>query len=164
MDARGTREAFLRDPAAWWQGYLDRGYESFKGRSPNPAHVAMAELTQGLPAVKVDLGAPDYHAYHYYVHHLQVVTQNVDGLHDGVPSEQLVEVHGRLGLNKCIRDGCRFATRTSIPLRGGCVDASYVRDPPKCSSCGGYIMPQFLCFDEQYESHDYYQWRKVTEW
>lgn len=33
------------------------------------------------------------------------MTQNVDGLHGEYPNEQLVEIHGRLGMLKCISEG-----------------------------------------------------------
>lgn len=142
----GTREAFLRDPSVWWAGYLDRGYESFRnGRTSNAAHAALAKLARAVPSLKV-------------------VTQNVDGLHDGCPPEQLVEVHGRLGLLKCVAEGCQYAQHESLPLRGGQVDQSYIDSPPRCPGCDGFIMTQFLCFDEQYESHDHYQWQRVIKW
>lgn len=60
---------------------------------------------------------------------------------------------------------CRYAQHECLPLRGSDgVDQSYVTDPPKCPGCGGFTCPQFLFFDEQYESHDFYQWTKVTQW
>ena len=33
-----------------------------------------------------------------------------------------------------------------------------------CPSCHTPVLPQFLMFDELYESHDYYQWRKALQW
>lgn len=36
---------------------------------------------------------------------MKLVTQNVDGLHGEYPNEQLVEIHGRLGMLKCISEG-----------------------------------------------------------
>lgn len=88
----GTRRHFLRDPTAWWRVFVDRGYANFANRAANAAHDALGRLARRLESVRV-------------------ITQNVDGLHAGsipaVPAERLAEVHGRLGLLKCVADGCR---------------------------------------------------------
>jgi NAD-dependent SIR2 family protein deacetylase len=33
-----------------------------------------------------------------------------------------------------------------------------------CQLCGGPLCPAFLLFDENYSSHDVFQWRKVLQW
>ena len=97
----GMRAAFQHSASEWWQGYLDRGYESFKGKAANLAHKGLERLTAACPSVKL-------------------ITQNVDGLHSGCPQDQLVEVHGRLGLLKCITDGlvdARAGARAPVLVR-----------------------------------------------
>ena len=112
----------------------------------------------------------------------------------GLPDAQLVEVHGRLGLHKCCNDEakCEYASRLSIGdaqwgLRGHmrqgdddnissngedendtenrkCVFE--LEELLPCPGCGSrsHVMPQALMFDEQYESHAFYQFNKVLHW
>jgi NAD-dependent deacetylase len=35
---------------------------------------------------------------------------------------------------------------------------------PKCPSCGNFVAPQALLFDEGYHSHDFYQFQTVEDW
>ena len=99
----GTRAKFEEDPRAWWNEFWLPAHVAVEPHSlemtqyqPNAAHEAIATLARAHASVRV-------------------VTQNIDALHgrSGVPEGQLVEVHGREGLLKCIRPGCRFATSES---------------------------------------------------
>lgn len=68
-------------------------------------------MTDLLPIPSIILTTPLHHAV------ASLITQNVDALHlrSGVPADRLVEVHGRLGLHKCITPGCRYSQDESIP-------------------------------------------------
>ncbi|MBP7517356.1 MAG: RNA polymerase subunit sigma, partial [Desulfobulbus sp.] len=73
-DEYATLEVFHRDPAKAWELYRALG-RTLLGRSPNPAHHALAEMErQGL---------------------IQgIITQNVDNLHQQAGSTRVFEIHG----------------------------------------------------------------------
>ena len=100
---QSTREAFRRDPLAWYNTFwLPCLCDLPSPCQPNPAHHAIQCLLQRYP------------------YHLRMITQNVDGLFakactgtlgaspslsaSGFSSNQnsTIEAHGRLGLFKCI--------------------------------------------------------------
>jgi NAD-dependent SIR2 family protein deacetylase len=152
----GTREKFEEDPLVWYNTFWARHhlpfYPQYRESVPNAGHDAIASMAMMFPK------------------NLNIVTQNVDTLHikSGVPGNNLVEVHGRLGLHKCITPGCPFTLEKShynIKYDASLEDGQYrVNSVPACSSCGKPLMPQALMFDEMYESHTHYQWQKVLGW
>ena len=161
----GTREKFLADPREWWnQFWLPAHVVKADGQAgdvprprtynPNPAHEALAAICNAYPKTVV-------------------LTQNIDELHQraGLPMSSLVEVHGRQGLLKCVNAGCRYATTDSFdapPMRLVCGEAAgsvkLDGELPRCPACQKFAMPQALFFDEFYESHTFYQYRKVRRW
>src|ERR1700740_982067 len=65
-----------------------------------------------------------------------VVTQNIDNLHQasGIPTEDIVELHGNTTFARCLDCNERFElqwVRRHIDAGNGCA--------PDCPSCGGYI-------------------------
>ena len=98
---------------------------------PNAGHLAIAELAEVLSLranreVRVD-----------------VVTQNVDNMHERAGSKAVVHLHGSL-----------FAARCSACYRPGQFapgepdrDAVEV-EPPICTHCGGYLRPGVVWFGE----------------
>lgn len=139
-----TRDAFLKDPAAWWRGLGDRGLMRFLQADPNPGHAAIADLAQRHPS-------------------LVVVTQNVDGLHHGVPPTQLIEAHGTLTRLKCVSADCVHATSTTL-AGDPAADPTHGIGVPRCPRCDGPLCPAILQFDEDYESHAVFQWHKAMKW
>jgi NAD-dependent SIR2 family protein deacetylase len=88
----GTRAKFIEDPLAWYNVFwLQKHYTAMLSNPvPNRGHDAITELSR--------LG------------NVTVITQNVDCLHrdSGMAEQDLVEVHGRMGLHKCVQTpGCR---------------------------------------------------------
>lgn len=158
----GTREKFESDPRTWWNTFwlpahvvTNDGTLDIRHYDPNAAHEALAELAFDNPNVNI-------------------ITQNIDGLHQrsGVlQANQLIEVHGSHALNKCINPGCRFAYAEAMPapelsLRRRDSDGrcELEGELPRCEACGKPCMPCSLFFDELYESHAFFQWRKATRW
>lgn len=88
------------------------------GISPNPAHLALAELEQ-----RGKLTA--------------VVTQNIDGLHQKAGSKTVYELHGSTLRNYCTRCGKFHSLEELLTL--GAV--------PHCS-CGGLIKPDVVLYEE----------------
>jgi len=114
-----TPEAFRADPVTVWQWYAWR-YQKVQQASPNPGHQAIARLEAVFPFI-------------------QVVTQNVDGLHARAGSRNLFELHGTLMHAFCNR--CR-----RLRDMGDAVAESAV-SPPVCA-CGGLFRPAVVWFGE----------------
>ena len=107
---------FLRKPEEFYRFY--RNKMLFPDAKPNKAHLALAELErQGkLKAV---------------------VTQNIDGLHQAAGSKEVLELHGSVHRNYCMR------CRKFYPME----DILNSTGIPKCS-CGGTIKPDVVLYEE----------------
>jgi NAD-dependent deacetylase len=112
-----TAAAFERDPALIWNWYAWRR-QLVAAIEPNPAHYALARLSEALPKVTL-------------------VTQNVDGLHQRAGSPSVSEFHGNLFSNRCWRDG-------SLQLP----DPDDPAIPPLCTECGSVLRPGVVWFGE----------------
>ena len=82
-----------------------------------------------------------------------------------LPHPQLIQAHGQKGLFKCLNaaDKCPYASTQSwsgVSLTRPLSDLSQV---PRCPGCGGFCPPQVLQFDEDYESHTFYQIDKANK-
>ncbi len=86
---------------------------------PNAAHRKLAELEQAgrLSAV---------------------ITQNIDGLHQKAGSKTVLELHGSIWRNRCMRCG-KFFPPEAI--------ANDPRPVPLCD-CGGWIKPEVVLYEE----------------
>ena len=111
-------DAFLADPAKVWRMLIELDDHIMSAR-PNPAHRALAEMeSMGLLRM--------------------VVTQNVDNLHQGAGSREVVEFHGNACRFRCLE--CReIFQREWLNL-----DVLPLRCP-----CGGLIKPDVVFFGEQ---------------
>lgn len=91
----------------------------FEGAKPNAAHKALAELEK---AGKLKA----------------VVTQNIDNLHQDAGSKNVLELHGTLFRNYCVKCGKNF-------------DMDYVRKTPgvtECDECGSVVRPDIVLYEE----------------
>jgi NAD-dependent deacetylase len=112
-----TVEAFLSNPSLVWEWYLHRR-ELMSRVSPNPGHIALAEMESFFP---------DF----------TLITQNIDGLHYRAGSKHLLEVHGNISKNKCFECGEPYTGEINLESGG----------LPKCQ-CGGRIRPDVVWFGE----------------
>ncbi len=67
-----------------------------------------------------------------------IVTQNIDGLHQAAGSKNVLEFHGSVHRNHCMRCGKFF-------------DVNYVMNSsgaPKCDNCGGPVKPDVVLYEE----------------
>jgi NAD-dependent deacetylase len=108
---------FVRNPAYFYRFYREKmmpiGYE------PNITHKKLAQWEQ-----EGKLQA--------------VVTQNIDGLHQKAGSRRVLELHGTLQRNYCLRCGKVYPPQ-------------FVKDSegvPKCS-CGGTVRPDIVMYQER---------------
>jgi NAD-dependent deacetylase len=122
-----TESAFRADPALVWGWYRWRAAQ-VRQVQPHAGHRAIAQLA--ARGIGVD-----------------VVTQNVDDLHERAGSTDVVHVHGHLVRSRCVDCG---ATRTPDPI---VVDPPTSGDgeremPPRCDVCGGHYRPAVVWFGE----------------
>jgi NAD-dependent SIR2 family protein deacetylase len=149
-------QAFVRDPAArrrYWSRSL-LGWPRVAAAEPNGIHCALADLER--------LGL---------VH--QLVTQNVDGLHQRAGARRVIDLHGRLDGVHCLDCGGRLtrarmqslltainpdhpsddAATTApdgdaLPIAGTRTGAADTFKVPPCPGCGGVLKPSVVFFGE----------------
>ena len=107
---------FQKNPRIFYQFYKDKMI--YTDAKPNQAHISLSkwEAHGKLSAI---------------------ITQNIDGLHQAAGSKNVVEMHGSVHQNHCIR--CKKAYDLSFILH-----AEYV---PLCS-CGGIVKPDVVLYEE----------------
>ena len=107
---------YIQNPEEFYRFYKDRML--FPDAKPNAAHKALAKLEQ-----EGKLKA--------------VITQNIDGLHQMAGSKKVLELHGSVYRNHCMRCGKSF-------------DFAYMKHStgvPRCE-CGGMIKPDVVLYEE----------------
>ena len=108
---------FLHNTEEFYRFY--RNKMLFPGALPNKAHLALARLER-LGKLKA------------------VITQNIDGLHQAAGSRRVLELHGSVHRNYCMKCGAFY-------------DAHYMKAAegvPKCEKCGGMIKPDVVLYEE----------------
>ena len=116
--------AFRRNPKLVWDFYQYRR-EIMKPAKPNPGHFALAELERRFP-------------------HMQIITQNVDDLHEQAGSNNVIRLHGRISANKCF-DNCQG---NPTPVDIETLEWNRDEDAPRCPHCGAYVRPDVVWFGE----------------
>ncbi len=117
-----TPEAWAEDPELVWAWYLWRA-ALVRSVEPNAGHRALAEWGRHR--------------------HLQVVTQNVDGLHERAGSPVLTHLHGSLLDYRCADCGTPAGGIPDLPAEP--VERA---TPPPCVVCGGSVRPGVVWFSE----------------
>lgn len=125
-----TEEAFREDPELVWGWYEWR--RVLMGRcAPNAGHAAIARMQQ---AVRERGGA------------LDVVTQNVDDLHERAGTRGVIHLHGDIGSSRCADCGAR---RPPGDPHGEVPEGGRRAVPPRCPACGGPLRPEVVWFGEE---------------
>ena len=107
---------FMRHPNEFFRFYKDKMVHV--DAQPNAAHTALAEMEkQGKLTA--------------------VITQNVDGLHQKAGSRNVIELHGSIHRNFCMR--CRKPYGLDFVLQA--------EDVPRCE-CGGIVKPDVVLYEE----------------
>ena len=94
----------------------------FLDAKPNSAHIKLAQLEK-----EGKLKA--------------VITQNIDGLHQQAGSKNVLELHGSVHRNYCMKCGKFYDVNFIVNSRG----------IPKCS-CGGIVKPDVVLYEESLDS------------
>jgi NAD-dependent SIR2 family protein deacetylase len=144
-------QAFVGNDLArrrYWARSL-AGFRRMRVARPNDAHHALASLERNGRIV-------------------QLVTQNVDGLHQAAGSQNVIDLHGRIDTVRCLgcgRRSSREALQLELERRNpdfACLDAveapdgdadledvAFERfDVPACDACGGLLKPDVVFFGE----------------
>ena len=110
-----TIDAFYENPALVWEWYDERR-KNILSAEPNNGHKAIAELEK--------------------FYSIQVLTQNIDGLHQRAGSSSVFELHGSIIRIKCTV--CDFQDN---------ITSNFQQFPPKCH-CGNILRPDVVWFGE----------------
>jgi NAD-dependent deacetylase len=148
--ARATLQHFRREPADSWSWYRQR-HAQVLAAQPNAAHRALVDLER-------------WHATRGAG--FQVITQNIDLLHEAAGARSLVKVHGSIDRARCADASCAESDTTvaTASLDFSAFDAGPdAAAVPRCAACGGLMRPHVLWFDEHYGSHPDYGWSAVLE-
>ena len=73
---------------------------------------------------------------------LAVVTQNIDGLHSDAGSKNVIELHGSVRRNHCMKCGKSYGLEFITSADG----------VPRCS-CGGIVKPDVVLYEEPLDEH-----------
>ncbi|MEB3825863.1 MAG: NAD-dependent deacylase [Desulfurococcales archaeon] len=112
---------FHTRPDITWINYAELVRE-MRGKEPNPAHIALAQLEEmGLLEA--------------------VITQNIDGLHQKAGSRKVIELHGNAYRAVCMSCGSKY------PIDEALAKVSEGR-APLCPKCGGLLKPDVVFFGE----------------
>ncbi len=113
---------FSRMPSEFYRFYRDKMV--YPDARPNASHTAVARLeAEGMMDA--------------------VVTQNIDGLHSAAGSKNVIELHGSIHRNHCMKCGRSF-------------NLDYItaaEDIPYCE-CGGIVKPDVVLYEESLNSDD----------
>ena len=110
---------FHKDPQTFFEYYCDKMIAL--DAKPNAAHLRLAELEK-----RGTLRA--------------IVTQNIDGLHQAAGSKNVLELHGSVHRNFCMKCHAFYDVHEMLAARG--------KDGvPRCA-CGGIIKPDVVLYDE----------------
>ncbi len=118
-----TEAGFRADPALVWRWYAQRR-AAVMNAQPNAAHAAIAAFEASRRRV-------------------DVVTQNVDGLHRRAGSGSVLELHGDITRVKCL-EGCGAPEAIAAAFDWRCDP----REPPPCPRCGAPLRPDVVWFGE----------------
>lgn len=107
---------FMNNTKEFYQFY--KGKMLYKDVRPNAAHISLAKL-ESMGKLKA------------------VITQNIDGLHQMAGSKNVLELHGSVHRNYCMR--CHRFYDLDYIIRS--------EDVPRCS-CGGIVKPDVVLYEE----------------
>ena len=112
-----SHDFFVSDTQTFYDYYKNNML--FPAAKPNAAHIALRKLEErGILKA--------------------IITQNIDGLHQLAGSKNVIELHGSVIKNECLRCGKVFYMKDVIKIKG----------VPCCDVCGGIIKPKVVLYGE----------------
>jgi NAD-dependent deacetylase len=116
IDEVASPEGFRKNPSLVYDFYNKRRKELNSGIKPNRAHYALSELEQTLK--------------------INIITQNIDNLHEKSGSSSIIHMHGELNKASCIKNE-HILTWTED-----------LNETHKCTICGSQLRPHIVWFGE----------------
>lgn len=113
---------FMSQPEEFYRFYRDRMI--FPDAKPNAAHLKLAELERAGKLAAV-------------------ITQNIDGLHTAAGSRNVIELHGSVHRNHCMKCGKSYGLDFIANSEG----------IPRCE-CGGIVKPDVVLYEEGLDESD----------
>ncbi len=107
---------FFEHTKTFYQFYYE--FMISKSAKPNDAHLYLAKLEKAKE--------------------LTVITQNIDGLHQMAGSKKVLELHGSVHRNTCLKCGKHYSLDELMELG----------EVPYCSKCGGLVKPDVVLYEE----------------
>ncbi len=107
---------FFEHTKTFYQFYYE--FMISKSAKPNDAHLYLAKLEKAKE--------------------LTVITQNIDGLHQMAGSKKVLELHGSVHRNTCLKCGKHYSLDELME----------VGEVPYCSKCGGLVKPDVVLYEE----------------
>ncbi len=117
VEKLATLEALENDPKLFWEFYSWRR-QLLKEIKPNFAHFSMVDIEN-------------------YFEDFTLITQNVDNLHTVAGNSNVLELHGNITRNRCLR--CDHVA----PM-----EQSAGQEIPYCDKCGNIMKPDVILFGE----------------
>lgn len=114
--------AFHRRPEAFYN-WLESLAVNILNASPNPAHLALADLQK---AGRVQT----------------IITQNIDRLHQKAGAGDVIELHGNMELLVCLKCRCEFSLEK---YRMSWLEEHTL---PRCPHCGSLLKPDIVLYEE----------------
>lgn len=115
-----SHDYMLLHPEPFWDFY--RSVMLYPDAAPNAAHHALAAMEAAGKLTAV-------------------VTQNIDGLHQAAGSQKVLELHGSVHRNHCMKCRAAFSLADILPMD----------TVPRCPHCGGVIRPDVVLYGEPLE-------------
>ena len=69
---------------------------------------------------------------------LNIITQNIDGLHFLAGNKKVLELHGSIHRNYCMKCNEKYTLSQMLKLK----------DNPRCNKCGGLLKPDVVLYEE----------------
>lgn len=113
-----SKDGFITNPELVWSWYQSR-LKVLHRSEPNNGHKSLVEFEK-------------------HIKQFNLVTQNVDGLHQRAGSKNVIELHGSIARNKCLE--------CNLPYHNSIFDGS--QSLSKCHICNGLIRPDVVWFGE----------------
>ncbi|MFQ6081939.1 MAG: NAD-dependent deacylase [Candidatus Aminicenantia bacterium] len=127
-----TPSAFFRDPKLVWEWY-DWRRKIIAPVEPNPGHRVLASWEKRFPE-------------------FDIITQNIDGLHQKAGSQKTTELHGNIWQVKCTKEEI-ISNNFEVPLK---------EIPPLCPKCHSLLRPNVVWFGESLNENNLNQAIKIS--
>ena len=125
-------DAFLQNPTKAWNLFFKNMKEVLDRATPSDSHKGLAKLEE-FGILKT------------------IITQNVDGLHQMAGNTDVIEFHGNMAWQRCMKCDAHFKTSR--------VEITEI--PPRCD-CGGILRPNAVLFGEMIPQEALWRSRQVA--